>query len=62
MVKTVDSIAYSDPTNPAQSFQRSSDDLSGASSEMTRWCGATETYLIAPMHLGSPGLTNEVCP
>jgi hypothetical protein len=60
--QSIDVIAYSDPTNPAQSFQRSGDDLSGASSEMSRWCGATESYLMVPMHLGSPGRANEVCP
>lgn len=60
--ETIDRIAYSDPTNPAQSFQRSSDELSGASSQATRWCGSTATYLMTPAHLGSPGRMNEMCP
>jgi hypothetical protein len=60
--QTIDSVAYTDPTNPAQSFQRSSDDLVGASTEMTIWCGSSALYLMTPDHQGSPGSMNEMCP
>jgi hypothetical protein len=60
--QTIDSLAYTDPTNPAQSFQRSSDDLVGASTEMTIWCGSSALYLMTPDHQGSPGSMNEMCP
>lgn len=60
--QTIDSVVYTDPTNPAQSFQRSSDDLVGSSTEMTIWCGSSALYLMTPDHQGSPGIMNEMCP
>ena len=59
--QTIDSVQYNNPTNPAQSFQRSSDDMVGASTEMTIWCGSTALYLMTPDHQGSPGRMNEMC-
>lgn len=59
---SIDSVSYSDPTQPAQAYQRSAADLYSGPGSMPFWCGSTTPYLMEPEHFGTPGLPNEVCP
>lgn len=58
----IDLVEFSNPTEPAQAYQRSLSDLNRPNDAMSIWCAATEVYLADPEHLGTPLLQNTECP
>ena len=57
----LDLVEFSNPTEPAQAYQRSLSDLNGPNERDSVWCGATAVYLEDPQHRGTPLRENTEC-